>query len=345
MREDRPGSYVTTREAGVTQTTALEKNVVDILPVGTTVQIVEVVHCQEEKRWRGRLEEPVKGWISLMASDSGFRWVDQPSSGGHCAGNMEPVLSGALPPQLATTGFPDVDAPQDGMQLHALQPMDSIRGRSPAEAGGSSHTVGPVEQSLSAQFAAGTAYGNYIGTVCNFYRPCSVVPSQQGSIHYSGQAQAPISQGSSLQCSVSGETCSTKALPCGSFRLSVDGEDHVSRVQHAQGLSRPASLAVGKQQALSAVPSARRALSSDKVTLLEGNKLPEVLAVLQGIKQKVKDMEERYSVNTDNVQASGSNMNISRAAVHEQAVPSTEAVAPAKGPLCKEELDEKWMGA
>merc|ERR1711874_99758 len=60
MLDDRPGTYVVTREAGVTETVELSKGVVCILPVGTYVDIVEVVHRLEQKRWRGRLEKPVK---------------------------------------------------------------------------------------------------------------------------------------------------------------------------------------------------------------------------------------------------------------------------------------------
>jgi len=38
---------------------------------------VEVLHNQGEKRWRGRIKEPVRGWISLLATDNGERWAIQ----------------------------------------------------------------------------------------------------------------------------------------------------------------------------------------------------------------------------------------------------------------------------
>jgi len=74
---ERPGPYVIIHEAGVTRGVPLSPETIAVLFVGTVVEIVEVMHNQGEKRWRGRLKEPVRGWVSLLATDNGERWAIQ----------------------------------------------------------------------------------------------------------------------------------------------------------------------------------------------------------------------------------------------------------------------------
>eukprot|EP00419_Tripos_fusus_P008269 CAMPEP_0172698458 /NCGR_PEP_ID=MMETSP1074-20121228/29488_1 /TAXON_ID=2916 /ORGANISM="Ceratium fusus, Strain PA161109" /LENGTH=489 /DNA_ID=CAMNT_0013519505 /DNA_START=58 /DNA_END=1527 /DNA_ORIENTATION=- len=72
-----PGPYVIIHEAGVTRGVPLSPEAIAVLSVGTVVEIVEVLHNQGENRWRGRLKEPVRGWVSLLATDNGERWAIQ----------------------------------------------------------------------------------------------------------------------------------------------------------------------------------------------------------------------------------------------------------------------------
>ncbi|CAJ1394839.1 unnamed protein product [Effrenium voratum] len=44
--------------------------------MGTVVQVLEVVHRQDEKRVRGRIEEPA-GWISIVSTEDGNRWAQR----------------------------------------------------------------------------------------------------------------------------------------------------------------------------------------------------------------------------------------------------------------------------
>mmetsp|Transcript_85388 Transcript_85388/g.169372 ORF Transcript_85388/g.169372 Transcript_85388/m.169372 type:complete len:479 (+) Transcript_85388:73-1509(+) len=353
MFDDQPGTYVIMREAGVTETVELAKQVVCILPAGTTVKIVEVVHRLDQKRWRGRLEEPVKGWISLLASNNGARWVEKPSAGrragGRSGGSLKLVCNGAPPRQFATAGSFQVDASQQGM-LYAMQPLGSERGRSPGRAGGSTHMVGSGQRSLSAPHAATVMYGS----VYSSSRAGSVTPSQAGSFHFA--AQAPILRGNSFQYTVAGEKYSTASSLPGSLQFPAGVAGQGSSIQYAGGLDRPASfVASAERRALSAVPStvpsvvphAARPMSMDEVSRRvapsslgpssarlnqpvnsgKDKTSPEVLAVLQGIRQQLKGMADRYS-DSDLIQGSDSNGNIP-SAVHEQAVSSTEA--PVKG--------------
>lgn len=269
MLDDRPGTYVITHEAGVTLSMALAKDVVAILPVGTTVSIVEVVHCQEEKRWRGRVEAPVKGWISLLASNDGTRWVEQPSAGGYSAGNP----SGAASIQRATAASFQEDAARHGLQR------------------------------------------NYAGTIFSSSRPCAVAPSEAGAFHHPVQAQAPRSRGN-----VSGETYSTTASLLGS----VGGERHASCLQYSQTLETPTTFA-----ALSAAPGV---LSRDDVLLQEASRSnqplnarteavrrvstpsqwekrntspgPELLSVLQDVREQLKGIADKITDNASDAQVS-----------------------------------------
>lgn len=303
MHDDRPGTYIITREAGVTLTVALSKDVVGILPVGTTVNVVEVVYLKESNRWRGRLEEPVKGWISILASNNGARWAEQPSAGGCSAQNLKPMHRCASSP---------------------------VQGQSPSRAGGSSHhTVVSGGMSLAPPCTAATAAysGCAAGSVSN---PCS----QAGSFHIMVGAQSLNSRASSFQHTVNGDTYSTMSSQHGSFQCPVATSGPTSSIQYARALERPASFtAVGEQQSLSAVSHAPRKLSMDEASLrvlpasagqastwpnqppMSGSGIvrmssalsqqdttsPEVLAVLQGIRQQLKGMADQYSNNADNV--------------------------------------------
>jgi len=96
MSPELPGPYVITHEAGVTRAVTLSRDTLGILPVGATVQIVEVIHLKQDKRWRGRLKEPISGWISLLATDTGHRWAVQE--------HILPTLAPAEVPNLTKLG-------------------------------------------------------------------------------------------------------------------------------------------------------------------------------------------------------------------------------------------------
>jgi len=279
MHDDRPGTYVITREAGVTQTAALAKEVVGILPVGTTINIVEVVYLKEDHRWRGRLEEPFKGWISILASNNGARWAEQPSAGGSSAPTQQPAHSATPQVQPATSGSFQVD-------------VGDTRGRSQSRAGGSNHVVTSTERSLSAQRAATAVYGNYAGSIAGS-RPGSQAGNYAGSIAGSRpgsqagsfrvplqvQPQTVVSRANSFQYTVNGETYGATSSNVGSFQFPVNSQassvqytpvgtaaGQASGLKYARVLERPASFSVGEQRSLLAVPHAPRKLSMDEVS-------------------------------------------------------------------------------
>jgi len=245
-----------------------------------------------------------------------------------------------------------------------MQPLGSERGRSPGRAGGSTHMVGSGQRSLSAPHAATVMYGS----VYSSSRAGSVTPSQAGSFHFA--AQAPILRGNSFQYTVAGEKYSTASSLPGSLQFPAGVAGQGSSIQYAGGLDRPASfVASAERRALSAVPStvpsvvphAARPMSMDEVSRRvapsslgpssarlnqpvnsgKDKTSPEVLAVLQGIRQQLKGMADRYS-DSDLIQGSDSNGNIP-SAVHEQAVSSTEALV--KRASCEAGLPKQWIGA
>mmetsp|Transcript_100412 Transcript_100412/g.199265 ORF Transcript_100412/g.199265 Transcript_100412/m.199265 type:complete len:481 (+) Transcript_100412:93-1535(+) len=72
---DSLGKYVVLNKAVVSRDRVFagDDSVVAKVPVGTTVRVVEVQHCAEERRIRGRLEHPA-GWMSLVNTQTGRRW-------------------------------------------------------------------------------------------------------------------------------------------------------------------------------------------------------------------------------------------------------------------------------
>lgn len=69
-----PGEYRLINEGYPTAEASTESPDVGELPPGTIVNITEVAVLLEEKRVRGRIEEPA-GWLSLLKLDDGYRWV------------------------------------------------------------------------------------------------------------------------------------------------------------------------------------------------------------------------------------------------------------------------------
>jgi len=331
MFDDQPGTYVIMREAGVTETVELAKQVVCILPAGTTVKIVEVVHRLDQKRWRGRLEEPVKGWISLLASNNGARWAEQLSAGGHSERNLPPAQSGAPTTQLAAVGSSQVDSSRQGM-LHAMQP------------GRTSHVVLSGQRSLSAPRAATAVCGSIYSSSC----PGSVAPSEAGSFRY--PAQAPILQRNSSQHSLNCKTYSTASSRSSSLQLPVSTAGQASMLSAVHCAPRPmtvedvsrrvASSSLGPQRAqsnqplyLGSEPECNVSAPSSQEDKKKNS--DEVVAALQGIKQQLKGMADRIERSGSKGHASG--------AVHEQAVSSTEALV--KRASCEAGLPKQWIGA
>lgn len=74
--EDGLGDYVVLNKAVVSRDTVFrgDEDVVAKVPVGTVVKVLEVEHCAEERRIRGRLEHPA-GWMSLLNTETGRRWA------------------------------------------------------------------------------------------------------------------------------------------------------------------------------------------------------------------------------------------------------------------------------
>merc|ERR1719160_1507563 len=74
--KDAPGPYTVIKEAGIMPTLLTAKGyLIGQLSVGQVINVVEVVHLEEERRVRARIEEPFTGWISLLNMDNGTRWA------------------------------------------------------------------------------------------------------------------------------------------------------------------------------------------------------------------------------------------------------------------------------
>lgn len=76
--EDCPGMYVLTQRAALAPSVNLanNKDIIMELDIGAVAKVVEVVHLEEQKRVRARLESPA-GWISLMETVGGYRWAEK----------------------------------------------------------------------------------------------------------------------------------------------------------------------------------------------------------------------------------------------------------------------------
>jgi len=76
--EDNPGMYVLTQRAalGPSVNLADQAEIIAELDVGAVVRVVEVVHHEEQKRVRARVESPA-GWISLVETVGGYRWAEK----------------------------------------------------------------------------------------------------------------------------------------------------------------------------------------------------------------------------------------------------------------------------
>jgi len=77
--EDKPGQYIIIHDnTFLSNSVALpvDEDVLEFLPAGSVVTVVEVVRRDSEKRVRGRLETPA-GWISLLDCESGYRWASR----------------------------------------------------------------------------------------------------------------------------------------------------------------------------------------------------------------------------------------------------------------------------
>lgn len=73
-----PGAYKVTMSTAVyrTSTKCTDRDVVAHVEQGQQVQVEEVMNCLSEERVRGLISEP-RGWIPLMDTRDGFRWVQQ----------------------------------------------------------------------------------------------------------------------------------------------------------------------------------------------------------------------------------------------------------------------------
>lgn len=73
-----PGPYKVTTGTAVyrTSTKCTDRDVVAHVEQGQHIQVEEVMNCLSEERVRGLISEP-RGWIPLMDTRDGFRWVQQ----------------------------------------------------------------------------------------------------------------------------------------------------------------------------------------------------------------------------------------------------------------------------
>ncbi|CAE7634710.1 unnamed protein product [Symbiodinium necroappetens] len=73
---DSPGVYVVSQTVALTVGPEKSSAKLQNLNVGTAVQVLEVVHQQEDKRVRGRVEDPA-GWISIVGTEDSNRWASR----------------------------------------------------------------------------------------------------------------------------------------------------------------------------------------------------------------------------------------------------------------------------
>jgi len=73
---DSPGVYVVSQTVALTVGPEKSSAKLQNLSVGTVVQVLEVVHQQEDKRVRGRVEDPA-GWISIVGTEDSNRWASR----------------------------------------------------------------------------------------------------------------------------------------------------------------------------------------------------------------------------------------------------------------------------
>jgi len=95
LDEDTPGQYIVIHD-GVAVSSGLStvSPITQILAFGTVVNVLEVARIEEDKRVRGRIEDP-PGWVSLLDTGDGYRWARRqaPAPGpppGDAAGLSEP---------------------------------------------------------------------------------------------------------------------------------------------------------------------------------------------------------------------------------------------------------------
>lgn len=76
IEADALGDYVVLSRAVVSRDVLFRGNgdVIAKVPVGSRVRVLEVRHCKEEQRIRGRLAKPA-GWMSLLNTETGRRWA------------------------------------------------------------------------------------------------------------------------------------------------------------------------------------------------------------------------------------------------------------------------------
>lgn len=87
---DSPGAYTILHDrTKVAPAKELSDQWVAELGKGTSVRIVEVISMPGIKRVRGRLESPA-GWISLLNTETGYRWAAKPSTGGSSSSQSRP---------------------------------------------------------------------------------------------------------------------------------------------------------------------------------------------------------------------------------------------------------------
>jgi len=73
---DSPGKYVVVHaNSAVTAASVTAPPVLAQLPLGTIIQVKEVVYRTEDMRVRGRIESPVAGWISIRDLEDGYQWA------------------------------------------------------------------------------------------------------------------------------------------------------------------------------------------------------------------------------------------------------------------------------
>lgn len=76
--DDAPGAYVISHQDTLVSSSVRrsgESEAIGCLVSGTFVNVLEVVHLPDSHRVRARIEHP-PGWISLLNTETGYRWAN-----------------------------------------------------------------------------------------------------------------------------------------------------------------------------------------------------------------------------------------------------------------------------
>lgn len=144
--EVEPGYFVITTALWITSTVEAAEgtstnndNIVGLLDADVVVRVLEVVNVKKEKRIRGFVSSPQRGWISLKNTKTGFWWVERATSAQANPAPPAPVVRAReirqpepAPPPPAPKPAPPPAPVESGEQLPVMRNSLMLRRRGSA---------------------------------------------------------------------------------------------------------------------------------------------------------------------------------------------------------------------